>query len=133
MCKVGDIILVRKYKSQGKDLKQHSFVVLKADAGEIQGLPYDLVCNVMSSFHSEEHREKKLKYPGNLEYSPDEENVKNGHGRNGYIKGDQLYYFDRTKIDYIVLGQISVGLYLRLVELISGLDSIEEILDNLYK
>ena len=48
MCKIGDIILVKKYVSHGVELGKHSFVVLNADNGEIQGLPYDLVCNVMS-------------------------------------------------------------------------------------
>ena len=61
MCKIGDIILVDSYKHGGKTLNKHSFVVLNADKDEIQGLEYDLVCNVMSSFHSEEHRKKKMR------------------------------------------------------------------------
>ena len=56
MCKVGDIIVIRNYKSQGNELRRHSFVVLSTEKGRIQGLEFDLVCNVMSSFHSEEHR-----------------------------------------------------------------------------
>ncbi len=52
-CQVGDIIVVNEYKSQGRTLKQHSFVVINTDGGQIQGLDYDVVCNVMSSFHSE--------------------------------------------------------------------------------
>lgn len=131
MCKVGDIILVKKYKSQGADISRHSFVVLKDDGGQIQGLPYDLVCNVMSSFHSEEHRKRKLKYPGNVEYASSDENVKGGHGKPGYIKADQFYYFDKSKIDYIVIGNVSIELFLQLLDVIKGLDSIEEIIDNL--
>jgi co-chaperonin GroES (HSP10) len=31
MCKIGDIILVNKYKDNGKTLKRHSFVVINDD------------------------------------------------------------------------------------------------------
>ncbi len=47
MCKVGDIILVDNYKHGDKVLNRHSFVVLNANKDEIQGLEYDLVCNVI--------------------------------------------------------------------------------------
>lgn len=131
MCRVGDIIVIREYISQGKKLGQHSFVVLQDNGGKICGMDYDLVCNVMSSFHSEDHRKRKLKFPGNLEYSASEEAVKNGHGKGGYIKADQLYYFREADIDYFVIGNVSPELYKRLVDLISSLDTIEDITDNL--
>ena len=131
MCRVGDIIVKREYISQGKKLGQHSFVVLQDNGGKICGMDYDLVCNVMSSFHSEDHRKRKLKFPGNLEYSASEEAVKNGHGKGGYIKADQLYYFREADIDYFVIGNVSPELYKRLVDLISSLDTIEDITDNL--
>jgi len=38
MCKVGDIIVVRNYLSQGQTIKRHSFVVLSTEHGEIQGM-----------------------------------------------------------------------------------------------
>lgn len=38
MCKVGDIIVVRNYKSHGKTINRHSFVVLSTENGQIQGL-----------------------------------------------------------------------------------------------
>ena len=37
MCCVGDIILVDKYKHNGKQINKHSFVVVDDDGGEIQG------------------------------------------------------------------------------------------------
>lgn len=46
MCRVGDIIVVKKYISQGKNVNKHSFIVLNAEHGQIQGLEYNLVCNV---------------------------------------------------------------------------------------
>lgn len=38
MCKIGDIIIVRKYKDHGKTISSHSFVVINDENGEIQGL-----------------------------------------------------------------------------------------------
>lgn len=131
MCKVGDIIVVRNYKSQGENMKRHSFVVLSTENGQIQGLDYDMVCNVMSSFHSEEHRKKKLGYPGNFEYLSEQENIRNGHGKAGFIKAEQFYYFDRSKTDFYVLGNVEPELFNELLEFINSLDEIEHIIDNL--
>ena len=131
MCRVGDIIVIKDYISQGRSIKRHSFVVINDQGGKICGMDYDFVCNVMSSFHSPEHREKKLRFKGNLEYDASEENVKGGHGKGGFIKADQLYYFNESEIDYYVIGTISPGLYNRLMELIASLDDIEVITDNL--
>lgn len=85
----------------------------------------------MSSFHSEEHRKKKLGYPGNFEYSAEYENIKNGHGKDGFIKAEQFYYFDRAKTDFYVLGNVAPELFNALIEFINSLEEIEEIIDNL--
>lgn len=45
MCKVGDIIVVKNYRSHGTVINRHSFVVLSTEKGQIQGLDFDLVCN----------------------------------------------------------------------------------------
>lgn len=131
MCKVGDIIVVRNYKSHGSTIGKHSFVVLSTEEGQIQGMDFDMVCNVMSSFHSEEHKRKKLGYPGNFEYSAEQENIQNGHGKDGFIKAEQFYYFDRSKTDFYVLGNIEPELFNALIEFIKELDEIEQIVDNL--
>ena len=131
MCKVGDIIVVKNYVSQGKSISRHSFVVLNTEKGEIQGLDYDLVCNVMSSFHSKEQREKKMKYSGNFEYPSSAENIKNGHGRDGYIKAEQFYYFNREKTDFYVIGNVDPVLFRALIDFINQLSDIEIIIDNL--
>lgn len=131
MCKVGDIIVINNYKSQGMDITRHSFVVLSTDHGKIQGLDYDLVCNVMSSFRNEEQRRKKMGYPGNFEYSADQENVYNGHGKAGYIKAEQFYYFDRASTDFYVIGNVVPELFNALIAFINGLPEIEHIIDNL--
>lgn len=130
-CQVGDIIVIKTYVSQGITLGQHSFVVIDAQGGQIQGLDYDVVCNVMSSFHSEEQRQRKLSYPGNLEYSHLDEDVKKGNKKGGYIKADQFYFFDLDKVDYYVIGSITPKLADALRELIKQLPDIELITDNL--
>ena len=98
---------------------------------KIQGLPYDLVCNVMSSFHSEEHKEKKLRFKGNLQVNKEDVQIPNGNNKEGYIKADQFYYFKRAEIDYIVIGSVSIDLYLQLINYINQLDKVEDIIDNL--
>ena len=130
-CQVGDIIVVNNYVSQGKSLGRHSFVVINADREKIQGLDYDVVCNVMSSFHSEEHRLHKLEFPGNMEYSSNDEKIGNGHGKDGYIKADQFYFFNLNDLDYYVIGSITPALVTALQEFISQLKNVEFIIDNL--
>ena len=72
----------------------------------------------MSSFKDEEHRRKKLSYKGNLEIRSDDiiSNTKNG--KNGYIKADQLFYFNKNKLDYYVFAQIDRELLDELIRLI---------------
>ena len=50
MCTIGDIILIESYQHKGRALSKHSFVVLSVESGKIEGLDYDFVCNVLSSF-----------------------------------------------------------------------------------
>lgn len=110
---------------------RHSFVVIDTTGGTIQGLDYDIVCNVMSSFHSEEHRQHKLGFPGNMEYSSSDEQVRNGHGKDGYIKADQFYFFNLSKLDYWVIGSITPNLLAALQRFIQELERVEIVTDNL--
>ena len=67
MCKLGDIIVIKKYiGDDGEIINRHSFVVINDKPGFIEGLNYDLVSNVMSSFKNEEHRMRKLKFEENV-------------------------------------------------------------------
>ena len=74
MCKIGDIIVVRKYIGDDNKIidKQHSFVVIDDNSDVIEGISYDLVTNVMSSFKDEEHRKRKLSHKENLEITSDD-------------------------------------------------------------
>ena len=60
-----------------------------------------------------------------------QENVHNGHGKAGYIKAEQFYYFDRASIDFYVIGNVVPELFNALIAFINGLSEIEHIIDNL--
>lgn len=120
MCKIGDIIVVKSYIGDDGKLinKQHSFVVIDDNPDKVGGIAYDLVANVMSSFKDEEHRNYKLSRKENLEITSDDIESENTNGKNGYIKADQLFYFDKSKLDYYVFAQVTPELLDELIRLI---------------
>lgn len=93
--------------------------------GKIEGLPFDLTCSVMSSFKNEEHRKKKLSMKQNLEIT-----VEDGVKKDGFIKANQIHYFQKDKLDYIVVGSVTPELFAELMKLIEELFKDEEILVN---
>ena len=126
MCKFGDVIVVKDYiGDDGKRIKKHSFVVIDDTPGVIKGLNYNLVTNVMSSFHDEKQRIKKLRYKENLEICSEDIISLTKNSKNGYIKADQLYYFDKNKLDYYVFAKVDSQLLDELVKLVIEL-SVEE-------
>ena len=132
MCNIGDIILIDAYKHAGRDLSRHSFVVLNNKARSIQGLDYSVVCNVLSSFKSEQQRAKKLSYPGNFEITHDDIIIPDGNTKDGFVKAEQLYYFDTDKLDYTILGSMRPETLARLLEFIKNLNvPMEQVTDNL--
>jgi len=106
MCNIGDIILIESYKHAGRNLSRHSFVVISNEAGKIQGLDYNIVCNVLSSFKNDRQKAKKLKYPGNIKITHKDTVIPGGNSKDGYIKAEQFYYFDTEKLDYTVVGSM---------------------------
>lgn len=132
MCKRGDIILVYEYKSQGNQIGKHSFVVIDDENGTIEGLPYDIICNVFSSFKDEKQKQRKLLYPGNFPLDIDDAYVKNGNNKTGYIKAEQFYYFKKSNLKYRVIGMLDKSVFNELIEFINNSDfAIEQITDNL--
>ena len=132
MCKIGDIIIVDEYKDNGNTIPSHSFVVVNDENGEIQGLPYDFVANVLSSFKSEEQKNRKLSYPGNFPITSDDTITSPHNNRNGYVKVDQMYYFTKDKISYKVIGYMKPDIFNILIEFIEESDfDISDIIDNL--
>lgn len=133
MCKLGDIIVVDEYIGEdGIKIDKHSFVVINDKPDFIEGLKYDLVTNVMSSFKSEEHKNKKLRFMENVEIVS--ENIisdKKYNQKSGFIKADQLIYFDKSKINYYVLGHISEELLDELMMIIMILAKNDKLRNNL--
>ena len=132
MCKKRDIIVVENFKSQGNAVGAHSFVVIEDNAGEIKGIPFDMICNVLSSFKSAEQRAKKLSYPGNYPITATDTSVPGGNTKDGYIKADQLYFFNKDKITYHVIGKMKADAFDDLMDFINTADfGVEIITDNL--
>lgn len=132
MCKIGDIILINGYQHEDKSIDKHSFVVLSTEQGIIQGLEYNLVCNVMSSFKNEQQKQRKLGYPGNIEILDADRVVQDGNHKDGYIKAEQFYYFDKARLDYEVIGNVTIEFFNALIDFINELNiPIEHIVDNL--
>lgn len=54
MCRIGDIIYIKRYITEdGIDIGSHSFVVIEDEKGRIGILEYDFIANVMSSLKNE--------------------------------------------------------------------------------
>ena len=119
MCKLGDIIIVQEYLgNNGEKISKHSFVVISDKKDFIEGLYYDFVANVMLSFHNEKHKLKKLKYKSNM---PIKEKLIKGqklNNKEGYIRADELYYFDKSKIKYKLIAHMDPDLLNELINLI---------------
>lgn len=132
MCRVGDIIVVDNYIDDGKTLSRHSFIVLDDEAGQIKGLDYDIICNVISSFKDEEQKKRKLQYPGNFPIKAEDKNITNSKKNvDGYIKAEQFYYFSKEKTNYVVIGNLSIEVFNALIEFIQGIKNIREVTCNL--
>lgn len=137
MCKRGDIIFVEHYIDNGKQLPRHSFVVIDDDGGKVKGLDFDIIALVMSSFKNEAQRKKKLSYGTNFPVtSADEEGKPDwAHGKDGYIKAEQFYYFDKSRLSYRVIGELNKDTLRALFEFIQSFSEkgieIRQITDNL--
>ncbi len=134
MCKLGDIIVVDRYTAEnGKEISQHSFVVVSDEKGTIAGLDYSMVASAISSFKNEEQRQKKLKYEENMELPVDAMKTKNLK-KSSYIKADKAFYFNKDKLNYYVLATLKEEYLDELLKLILKLASegkLNQIIDNL--
>ena len=52
------------------------------------------------------NHKKELKYEENLEITSEDIIGKYKNGKSGYIKADQLFYFDKSTVNYYVLARI---------------------------
>lgn len=133
--KIGDIIVIDSFVSQGTPIARHSFVVIEDQNGEVCSLNYDFIALLMSSFKTDDQKESKLKFPGNFPITSSAEDVANGNKKEGFIKAEQFYYFNKEKISYKVIGQLKQETLNALMDFIEALPSkhvsIEQIIDNL--
>ncbi len=119
MCKLGDIIVVKEFKDQnGTTVPKHSFVVINDEPNFIEGFEYDFISNALCSFHNEKHKKYKLSIEGNLEINPNQIHGHNINSKNGYIRADELFYFNKKKIEYKVIAHMDAELLDKLVQLI---------------
>lgn len=137
MCQLGDIIVVNKFKNEyGESIPKHSFVVINDEKDFIEGLQYDFVSNMLCSFHNHNQRRKKLKYEENLEIKEKIISGKKINHKKGYIKADQLYFFNKNLIKYQIIAHMEQELLEELLKLILALDKkgvLKNILSNLEK
>ena len=132
MCKIGDIILVDNYKDNGCNLNKHSFIVIEDENGTIEGVPYDFICNVMSSFKNDKQKLRKLRYPGNLPISHNDTVTDPHNNRDGFVKTDQLYYFKKDNINFKVIGNVIPEVLDMIFDFIENSDfEFSHIIDNL--
>lgn len=132
MCKIGDIILVDNYKDNGCNLNKHSFIVIEDENGTIEGVPYDFICNVMSSFKNDEQKLRKLRYPGNFPISHNDTVTDPHNTKDGFVKTDQLYYFKKDNINFKVIGNVIPEVLDIIFDFIENSDfEFSHIIDNL--
>lgn len=126
MCRIGDIILIKFYKDiNNKDVSQHPFIIIDDQNGMVKGFNVDFLAIAMSSFKNEEHKNEVLKSIDNFELT-----IEDGVEKESYAKASVIYYFDKSKIDYQVLGGINIETFNKIIELIDLLDCRGDVKDN---
>jgi len=91
---------------------------------------------MLCSFHNERHKRKKLKYKENLPVKEQRITGKRINNKKGYIKADQLYYFDKSKIEYKLLAHMDEKLLNELINLVIDLQTqglLKPIITNIEK
>ena len=132
MCKIGDIIAVPHFIGDGNNfVGTHYFIVVNDNDGNIEGLDFNIVGSVMSTFKSEEHKKKKLKYKENMEIVEKDGTINDRNLKSGYVKADQLHYLKKEKTNYFVVGQVDGDVLIKLLELIEYLDTKGNLKQNL--
>lgn len=137
---IGDVIIINNYISPDNvELKKHSFIVVNNKAGKISGveinldleLEFDIVATVMSSIKNEVHKDKiKSYYPKNMLVEFSDAQIKNSNKLDGFIKVNQLYYFQRENIKYIKIGKLNKKTLNKLLNLIEINDNNGDLISN---
>ncbi len=138
--KTGDIIVISHFITpDNKKLNQHSFIVLQNEKGKIAGveinldleLEFDLVTVVMSSIKNEEHKKKiESYYPKDMIVEFNDAQVTNGNQKDGFIKVNQLYYFNKKNIEYTKIGCLKEETLVKLFDLLQKNDINGDLINN---
>ena len=132
MCKLGDLIIIDEFKNENNEIvPRHTFVVINDKPDFIEGFKYDFVSNMLCSFHNEEHKKNKLKSKSNLPVKEKRISGEYINEKEGYIKANQLYYFNKKKIKYKVFAHMEPELLDELVQLILELNN-KNMLEPIY-
>ena len=117
MCKIGDIILIEKYKSNGKKVGKHPFIIIENNGGTVQGIDFNFIAWAMSSFKNERQKNAKMAYIGNFPTAPDDMTyIEDKYKKKGYVKVDQLYFFNTDKINYRVIGHMDEDVLFQIIK-----------------
>lgn len=132
MCEVGDIIVIMSFTHQEITVSKHSFIVINDQEGTIEGLPYDFIANTLSSTKTPEQRERKLSFKENFPIKSTDTVTMPHNSKDGYLKLDQLYYFNKEKIEYVLIGHLKEDVLRRVLKYIENSDfKFETITENL--
>lgn len=94
-------------------------------------LKFDLVTTVMSSIKNEEHKNKiESYYPKDMIVEFSDAQISNGNKKDGFIKANQLYYFQRDNIDYFRIGKLNENTLSKLLDLIELNEQNGELIAN---
>ena len=103
MCKVGDIVIVENFKNElGEDVERHPFIIIGDKKGTVLGNETDRVGVLLNSFRNRYHRDKKLKFPANMEVRK-----KDGAVKGSYAKTNYLFCFDSNNTEMIKVGSVN--------------------------
>ncbi len=136
MCQIGDIILIYNARNR-RPVGAHPFIVLDDNNGTVMGLyNYDFIGLLLTSASTEERKEHLKQYAGNFPIAKEDKNMDPGKDNNldSYVEADQLFYFDKTKINYTHLGRIDSDVFNLIVEFMEELGNsgipMKQILDK---
>lgn len=140
MCKIGDILLIYNAKN-GRYIGMHPFIVLDDNAGKVSGVySYDFIGLLVSSANTEEKKARLRNFEGNFPIAPDDKIMDCGYesdNMDSYVKADQFFYFDKSKIKYIKIGSLAPDIFNLIIEFIQELAEagivFQQILDKANK
>lgn len=136
MCQIGDLIRIESYiGDDGATVTRHTFVVLSTEGDKIRGLSFDLVASPMSSIKDEKHRKKVENDNGLMIIRTNDQNgMPASKYEESFIKAKLLYYFDKSNIDYKVLGALNVETFMELQKKLNELgesNNLTQVLTNI--